>query len=107
VIYLYRDTLLPAAFISYDENGELIEPYRYQDYQINIGLTKHDFDPDNDTYNFSERASFRPGLRMVTDDMSSLLGAPSRTPRGIYGYVPFRGVNGGDGCCAYIHMNVQ
>jgi len=51
-IYLYQDTLLPAAFISYDENGELIESYRYRDYQINIGLTEHDFDPDNDTYNF-------------------------------------------------------
>jgi hypothetical protein len=51
-IYLYRDTLLPAAFISYDEGGDLIESYRYRDYQVNIGLTEHDFDPDNDSYNF-------------------------------------------------------
>ncbi|MBN1883511.1 MAG: DUF1571 domain-containing protein [Deltaproteobacteria bacterium] len=51
-IYLYRDTLLPAAFISYNEAGELIESYRYQDYLINIGLGEDDFDPDNDEYNF-------------------------------------------------------
>jgi len=51
-IYLYRDTLLPAAFISYNEAGDLIESYRYRDYHVNIGLTDYDFDPDNDTYNF-------------------------------------------------------
>lgn len=51
-IYLYRDTLLPAAFISYNESGELIESYRYKDYRVNIGLTEYDFDPDNDSYDF-------------------------------------------------------
>jgi hypothetical protein len=51
-VYIFHDTLLPAAFVCYDENGELIESYRYRDYRLNIGLTEYDFDPDNDTYNF-------------------------------------------------------
>lgn len=51
-IYLYRDSLLPAAFISYNEAGELIESYRYREYRVNIGLTEYDFDPDNESYNF-------------------------------------------------------
>ena len=51
-IYLYSDTLLPAAFISSDEAGDLIESFRYQDYRTNVGLTEYDFNPENDAYNF-------------------------------------------------------
>ena len=51
-VYIYRDTKLPAAFISYDESGELLESYRYADIRTNIGLDEADFDPNNEEYDF-------------------------------------------------------
>ena len=51
-VYIYRDTKLPAGFISYDENGELLESYRYVDIQTNVGLDEYDFDPSNEAYDF-------------------------------------------------------
>jgi hypothetical protein len=51
-VYIYRDTKLPAAFISSDESGELLESYRYVDIQTNVGLDESDFDPDNEVYDF-------------------------------------------------------
>jgi len=51
-VYIYRNTKLPAAFISYDEGGELLESYRYTDISTNIGLDEYDFDPNNEEYDF-------------------------------------------------------
>ena len=51
-VYINRDTRLPAAFISSDESGELLESYRYADIQTNVGLDESDFDPDNEEYDF-------------------------------------------------------
>lgn len=51
-VYIYRDTKLPAGFISYDESGELFESYRYVDIHTNIGLSEYDFDPNNEEYDF-------------------------------------------------------
>ena len=51
-VYIYRDTKLPAGFISSDEGGELLESYRYTDIRTNIGLSEYDFDPNNEEYDF-------------------------------------------------------
>jgi len=51
-VYISRDTKLPAGFISYDENGELLEEYRYADIQTNVGLGEIDFDLENEKYDF-------------------------------------------------------
>jgi len=51
-VYIYRDTTLPAGFISYDKSGELFESYRYADIHTNIGLSEYDFDPNNEEYDF-------------------------------------------------------
>lgn len=51
-VYIYRDTKLPAGFISYNVSGELFEAYRYADIRTNIGLSEYDFDPNNEEYDF-------------------------------------------------------
>jgi len=51
-IALDASTLLPAEITSYDENGLLLEYYRYLDIKTNVGLTDADFDPENPGYHF-------------------------------------------------------
>ncbi len=51
----YDDLHLPASFEVWDvEDGSLrmVERFLFADLQVNVGLTDHDFDPDNPAYGF-------------------------------------------------------
>lgn len=45
-------TKMPTRITVWDENGDLLEDYCFQDTKLNVGLTDYDFDPDNAEYNF-------------------------------------------------------
>jgi len=45
-------TKMPTRITVWDEAGDLLEDYGYEDTQLNVGLTDTDFDPGNSEYNF-------------------------------------------------------
>jgi outer membrane lipoprotein-sorting protein len=57
-LYIDLEHGLPIRFEAYDwpkhpgAAAELIEEYTYLDLRVNVGLTDHDFDPNNKSYSF-------------------------------------------------------
>ena len=45
-------TKMPTRIQVWDEGGDLLEDYGFQDTKLNVGLTDTDFDPENADYNF-------------------------------------------------------
>ena len=57
-LYIDHELGLPVRFEAYDwpttpgAPGVLVEEYAYIDLKLNVGLTDHDFDPNNHSYSF-------------------------------------------------------
>ncbi len=47
-----KDTGLPVKVVTWDWRGRLYECYEYPETDLNVGLTRNDFNPDNDEYGF-------------------------------------------------------
>ena len=50
--YLAKDNGLPTKVVIRDWHGRLYESYEYPELHTNVGLTRKDFDPDNEEYDF-------------------------------------------------------
>ncbi len=57
-VYIDRELGVPIRFEAYDwpkhpgAAPELVEEYSYLDLKLNVGLSEHDFDPNNKAYSF-------------------------------------------------------
>jgi hypothetical protein len=52
VFLMDKQTALPVKMTTWDRAGRLYESYEYVEINLNVGLTKKDFDPDNPKYDF-------------------------------------------------------